>query len=94
MNRSELIKRVAEKHPQLSPLYVREAVKEILVVMANALASGERIEIRDFGAFKLRMFGATSHKNFQTGDKVFLDPRPRVRFKPGKGMRDRVREGV
>ena len=53
MTKSELIARLAERYPQLVAKDADYAVKTILDAMADALASGQRIEIRGFGSFAL-----------------------------------------
>ena len=53
MTKSELINRLAERYSQLVAKDAEFAVKTILDAMTNALASGQRIEIRGFGSFAL-----------------------------------------
>jgi integration host factor subunit beta len=53
MTKSELINRLAERYSQLVAKDAEYAVKTILDAMTNALASGQRIEIRGFGSFAL-----------------------------------------
>ena len=53
MTKSELIARLAERYPQLVAKDADYAVKTILDAMSDALATGQRIEIRGFGSFAL-----------------------------------------
>ncbi len=58
--------------------------------MAEALESGERIEIRDFGSFDVRQRSARLARNPKTGESVHLPVKKKIHFKPGKEMRERV----
>ena len=53
MTKSELIERIATVQTQLSAKDVELAIKTMLDHMADALAEGDRIEIRGFGSFSL-----------------------------------------
>ncbi|MFT4797906.1 MAG: integration host factor subunit beta [Candidatus Azotimanducaceae bacterium] len=90
MTKSELIERIASVQTQLSAKDVELAVKMILDHMADALADGERIEIRGFGSFSLHYREARLGRNPKTGEKVNLAGKFVPHFKPGKELRDRV----
>ena len=62
--------------------------------MADALAAGERIEIRGFGSFSLHYRAARLGRNPKTGEKVALDGKYVPYFKPGKELRERVNLGL
>ena len=66
------------------------ALNCMLNQMADALAQGERIEIRGFGSFDLRHRPPRIARNPRTGEAVDLPAKVTVHFKPGKEMRDRV----
>jgi len=69
---------------------VELAMNSILGQMTNALARGERIEIRDLGSFDLRHRPARIARNRKTGEDVNLPAKIAVHFKPGKEIRLRV----
>ncbi len=94
MTKSELIERIAAVQSQLSSKDVELAVKMILDHMAEALSSGERIEIRGFGSFSLHYRAARLGRNPKTGEKVQLAGKYVPHFKPGKELRDRVNDGM
>lgn len=94
MTKSELIERIATVQSQLSSKDVELAVKTILDHMADALSSGERIEIRGFGSFSLHYRAPRQGRNPKTGDKVQLAGKYVPHFKPGKELRDRVNRGM
>ncbi len=90
MTKSELIEALAQKQSQLAYKDVELAVKSILDLMAQTLASGERIEIRGFGSFSLHYRPPRTGRNPKTGDAVTLASKYVPHFKPGKELRERV----
>lgn len=90
MNKSDLIKRIAQKHEQLPPKDVEWAVKMMIGHLSQALAEGTRVEIRGFGSFSLRHRGPRVGRNPKTGETVELPSRHIPHFKPGKNLRERV----
>ncbi len=94
MTKSELIDRIAAVQTQLSARDVELAVKMVIDHMTEALASGERIEIRGFGSFSLHYREARFGRNPKTGEKVALAGKFVPHFKPGKELRERVNRGL
>jgi integration host factor subunit beta len=89
-----LIEKLAADFPGIQVKDVEASVKEILEQMAATLASNERIEIRGFGSFSLHFRAPRVGRNPKTGDKVELDGKYVPHFKPGKELRDRVKENT
>ena len=94
MTKSELIEKIGAVQSQLSAKDVELAVKMILDHMADALSSGERIEIRGFGSFSLHYRAPRMGRNPKTGERVELAGKYVPHFKPGKELRDRVNAGM
>ncbi len=90
MTKSELIARLAERHPHLVAADAELAVKTIIDAMVNSLVEGERIEIRGFGSFSLNFRPPRLGRNPKTGDKVQVAGKYVPHFKAGKELRDRV----
>ena len=90
MNKSELIRRLVEKKPQLAHSDVAAAVKTLVESLTDALASGRRIEVRGFGGFSLRYRSAGMSRNPRTGERVAVPAKHAVSFKPGRELRRRV----
>ena len=90
MIKSELVRALNEKLPELQLGDVDLAVNCLLNHMADALVQGERIEIRGFGSFDLHHRPPRIGRNPKTGETVNLPAKVAVHFKPGKDMRDRV----
>ena len=94
MTKSELIEKIAAVQNQLSSKDVELAVKTMLDHMSDALAEGERIEIRGFGSFSLNYRAARIGRNPKTGEEVNLVGKYVPHFKPGKELRERVNLGL
>ncbi len=95
MTKSELIQRLAEMYPD-PRLYHRDyerVVNKIFEEIAAALARGDRVELRGFGAFSVRERGARVGRNPRTGAAVQVGQKRLPFFKTGKELRDRVNSG-
>ena len=90
MTKSELIEVIAREQNHLAYRDVELAVKCMIEQMSQALASGERIEIRGFGSFSLHFRPPRVGRNPKTGDSVELTGKYVPHFKPGKELRERV----
>ena len=90
MTKSELIARLATRFPQLVAKDADFAVKMILDAMSEALAKGDRIEIRGFGSFSLNYRPPRVGRNPKSGDKVSVPEKWVPHFKAGKELRERV----
>ncbi|MBK5915632.1 integration host factor subunit beta [Rhodocyclus purpureus] len=90
MTKSELIAQLAERFPQLVAKDADFAVKVILDAMSEALAQGDRIEIRGFGSFALNYRPPRIGRNPKSGDKVNVPEKWVPHFKAGKELRERV----
>lgn len=90
MNRSELIKRLAELHPQLQIKDAEQGVKLIVDALSATLSKGGRAEIRDFGSFTLNYKPPRKGRNPKTGDSVQVPAKYVPHFKAGKELRERV----
>lgn len=90
MTKSELIEIIAQKQKHLPSKDVELAVKHLLEIMSDALAGGERIEIRGFGSFSLHFRPPRLGRNPKTGEAVSLAGKYVPHFKPGKDIRERV----
>ena len=90
MVKSELVCALNEKLPELQIRDVELALNCMLGQMADALAQGERIEIRGFGSFDRHRRPPRIARNPKSGEAVNLPAKVVVHFKPGKDMRVRV----
>ncbi len=90
MTRADLIDRLAHKFSHTNPKLIDSAVREIFEIMIDTLSCGERIEIRGFGSFEIRVREPRIAHNPKTGEQVSLSRRRVVHFKPGVELRERV----
>jgi integration host factor subunit beta len=88
--KSELVRALNEKLPELQIRDVELALNCMLKQMADALAQGQRIEIRGFGSFDLHRRPPRIARNPKTGQGINLPAKVAIHFKPGKEMRVRV----
>jgi len=92
MIKSELVQRIAERNPHLYLRDVEKIVNAILNEIADALARGDRVELRGFGAFSVKRRNPRQGRNPRTGAKVAVDGKVVPFFKTGKEMRERLND--
>lgn len=90
MIKSELIKTLADKINHLPIRTIEESVNLILASMTEALKNGQRIDIRNFGAWTAHDRPARTVFNPKTGTRITTKPKTRIHFKPGLELRKRV----
>ena len=93
MIKSELVQRIATANPHLYQRDVENIVDAILDEITLALARGDRVELRGFGAFTIKRREARTGRNPRTGVAVPVDEKVVPFFKAGKELRDRVNRG-
>jgi integration host factor subunit beta len=92
MTKSELIARIGELNPHLFHRDVERIVGTIFGEISAALARGDRVELRGFGAFSTKQREARQGRNPRTGDTVSVARKVIPFFKTGKELRDRLNE--
>ncbi len=90
MIKSELIQKIAEENPHLYQSDVERIVGTIFDEITNALARGERVELRGFGAFSVKQRDARVGRNPRTGESVEVEEKRVPFFKTGKLLRERL----
>lgn len=93
MIKSELIQRITERNPHLYQRDIENVVAAILDTVSDALARGDRVELRGFGAFSVKHRPARVGRNPRTGEQVQVDAKAVPFFKTGKEMRQRLNPG-
>jgi integration host factor subunit beta len=93
MTRSELIAELAAANPHLTGRDVELIVATVFDEITGALARGERVELRGFGAFTVKRRNARTGRNPRTGEAVPVDEKAVPFFKAGKELRERVNRG-
>ncbi|MEM6617899.1 MAG: integration host factor subunit beta [Pseudomonadota bacterium] len=90
MIRSELVEKIAAENPHLYQRDVERIVSTIFTEIIEALARGDRVELRGFGAFSVKKRDARVGRNPRTGESVQVDEKHVPFFKTGKLLRDRL----
>lgn len=90
MIRSELIQKLADDNPHLYQRDVEKIVNTIFDEITAAMARGDRVELRGFGAFSVKKRDARVGRNPRTGESVQVDEKHVPFFKTGKMLRDRL----
>jgi integration host factor subunit beta len=93
MTRSELIAQLAASNPHLRQPDVELIVSTIFDEITEALARGDRVELRGFGAFSIKRRDPRTGRNPRTGTAVEVSAKAVPYFKPGKELRERVNGG-
>jgi len=89
MNKSELVEQLASKK-DISNKRAEEIVNLVFASMTEALAEGDRIEIRGLGSFVIKDYGSYTGRNPKTGDPITVRPKKLPFFKVVKELKERV----
>ncbi len=90
MIRSELIQKISDDNPHLYQRDVEKIVNTIFDEITRAMAEGDRVELRGFGAFSVKKRDGRTGRNPRTGEAVDVDEKHVPFFKTGKLLRDRL----
>lgn len=90
MIKSDLVTKIAAQNPHLYQRDVENIVNAILNEITAALARGDRVELRGFGAFSVKKRDARVGRNPRTGTTVAVAAKYVPYFKTGKDLRDRL----
>ncbi|MEM6374626.1 MAG: integration host factor subunit beta [Pseudomonadota bacterium] len=90
MIRSELIQKISDENPHLYQRDVEKIVNTIFSEITSAMAHGNRVELRGFGAFSVKKRDARTGRNPRTGESVDVSEKHVPFFKAGKLLRERL----
>ena len=93
MIKSELIQQIAADNPHLFQRDVERIVSTVFEEITAALARGDRVELRGFGAFSVKKRDARIGRNPRTGEAVPVPEKAVPFFKAGKELRERMNGG-
>jgi integration host factor subunit beta len=88
--RSDLIKSLWKANANLGQITCEQVVNAFFDAIAEHLANGGRVEIRDFGSFTTRAREARTGRNPRSGEAVAVNAKRALRFKPGKLLSERI----
>ena len=87
MIKADIVNKVAELS-EISRVKAAQAVDTVIEGLRNALARGQRIELRGFGVFQVKPRKRGIGRNPRTGKEVRIPPGRTIRFKPGKDLQN------
>src|SRR5436305_15037508 len=91
VTKKEIVKQISEEIG-LTQLKTKEIVQKTFDAIVDTLIRERRIELRNFGVFEVKRRKARKARNPRTGERVEVEPKNVVTFKPGKEMEERVRK--
>ena len=92
MIKSGLVQTIAQQNMHLYHRDVERIINTILDEIIDALAQGDRVELRGFGAFSVKERDARIGRNPRTGETVSVTAKRVPFFKTGKELRERLNE--
>jgi integration host factor subunit beta len=92
MKKSDLQSELEKKFDYLPKREVERTLEKILQLFSSNLAKGNRIELRDFGTFIIKLRKARTGRNPATGEQIKINQKYFVHFKPGKRLKEVINE--
>jgi integration host factor subunit beta len=89
ITKKELIDTIAQRQGVRRGV-VKDTVREFLELIVEKLASGDRIEFREFGVFEVRERAPRTAQNPKTLERVYVPAKRSIKFKPGRALKDKL----
>ena len=90
MTKREIVLKIADE-TDIKQIDVMVTVQKTLDSIVESLSKGERVELRNFGVFKVKSRKAKKGRNPRTGEFVPVPEKKVVAFKPGLTMKEKVK---
>ena len=90
MTKKDIVLRITDL-TGIKQVDVKKIVQRTFDVIIESLVRSEKVELRNFGVFKIKERKARFGRNPRTGESVPVPPRKVVVFKPGLEMKQRIR---
>ena len=90
MTKKDIVLKISDE-TNLKQIMVKKVVQKTFDCIVESLARGEKIELRNFGVFKIKQRRSRLGRNPRTGQAVPVPPRKVVVFKPGLDMKKKVK---
>lgn len=90
MTKKDIVLKISAE-TKLKQTEVKKIVQKVFDLIIDSLAKGEKIELRNFGIFKIKQRKPKMGRNPKTGESVPVPSRKVVVFKPGLEMKNRVK---
>lgn len=91
MNKTDLVNSVAEQ-AELTKKDAAQVVDVVFDTILNSLKAGDAVQILGFGNFEVRDRAARTGRNPQTGEEIEIPASKVPAFKPGKQLKEAVKE--
>jgi DNA-binding protein HU-beta len=85
MNKTELVKKIAEK-AEVSQAQAKSVLEATLESVKEALQAGDAVQLIGFGTFSVAERAARTGKNPRTGEKITIPAKKVAKFKAGAGL--------
>ena len=85
MNKTELVKKIAEK-AEISQAQAKSVLEATLESVKEALQGGDSVQLIGFGTFSVSERAARTGKNPRTGEKIQIAAKKIAKFKSGAGL--------
>lgn len=93
MTKKEIVKTISDELG-LTQQQVKQVVEKFFTALIDTLAEDDRIELRNFGVFEVKVRAARNARNPKTGEPMPIPERSAVTFKPGKEMEEQVQQAA
>ena len=90
MTKKDIVLRITDM-TNIKQVDVKKVVQKTFDVIVDSLVRNEKVELRNFGVFKIKERRARFGRNPRTGESVPVPPRKVVIFKPGLEMKKKIR---
>lgn len=91
MTKKDIITRISEE-TGLKQIDVKEVVQRTFDIIVESLSQGDKVELRNFGIFKVKTRRGRLGRNPRTGEGVSIPDKKVVSFKPGMKMKIDVKK--
>lgn len=91
MTKSDLVKRLARQFPGVRKEDARVTIDLFLTAMKKGLASGDTVELRDFGVLRVRSRSTRKGRNPRTGETVSVAAKRVVYFKQSRILKGKIK---
>lgn len=91
--RLDIVRAVSDKRPEFIKSGIRVLVNETLDALADALASGNLVEIRRLGVFSIKRLPARKSRNPRTGQEINVEEFTGIKFKVSRDIKSKLRKG-
>lgn len=90
MTKKDIVIKITDE-TGIKQIDVKKVVQKTFDAIVDSLAKGEKVELRNFGVYKVKERRARTGRNPRTGQSVPVPPRKVAIFKPGLEMKKKIK---